>query len=91
MVVFCTAWPPTRGEDDEEEEGEINEEDGDDDDDDPCSSRHSYEGIEISIDHANLYEWLHKWTKEYGIPAVTPMGVFECSTPYASMAPWTSG
>ena len=68
------AWPP-RGEDDEEEEGEDNGDEDDDDDD--TGSRHSYEGNEMSINHANLYKWLHKWTKEYGIPAVTPiMGVF---------------
>ena len=55
------AWPP-RGGDDEEEEEEIHEEDDYDDDDD-SGSHHSYEGIGISIDHVNLYEWLHKWTK----------------------------
>ena len=54
------AWPP-RGEDEEEEE-EIYEED-DDDDDDEDSVGSQYEGIEISINHVNLYEWLQKWTK----------------------------
>ena len=67
------AWPPRgRGEDEEEEEGETNE-DSDDDDDD-SGSRHSYDGIEIAIDHVNFYDWLLKWTKEYGIPGVTPLG-----------------
>ena len=56
------------GEDDEEEEEEIHEEDGDDAE---SASRQSYDG---SINHASLYEWLQKWTKEYGVPAVTSMG-----------------
>jgi len=80
------AWP-TRGEDEDDEEeihGEVDEEDDDED-----SVQSQYEGIEISINHVNLYEWLQKWTKEYGLPAVTPMGFF--STPYALMAPWMSG
>jgi len=69
-----SAWPPS-GEEDEEEEEEIQDE-VDDDDDDEDSVRTPYEGIEISINHVNLYEWLQKWTTEYGLPAVTPMGVF---------------
>ena len=45
---------------------ETHEED-DDGDDDESAGRHSYQGIEISIDHANLHEWLHRWTREYGL------------------------
>ena len=48
------AWPPN-GED-EEEDGEINEDEGDDDDD--SGSRHSYDGIDVSIDHVQLFEWV---------------------------------
>ena len=77
------AWPP-RGEGDEEEEGDIRSEDYDDDDDDESGSRHSYDGVEIAIDHVNLYDWIHKWTKEYGIPGITPVGVL---TPCALVAP----
>ena len=80
------AWPP-RGEDDEEEEGGIHEEDEDDDDDD-SGSRHSYKGIEISIDHVDLYEWLHKLTKGHGIPAVTPMGVISILCLDGTMDEW---
>ena len=83
------AWPP-RGEDEEEEEGEIHEDDDEDDDDD-SGSRHSYEGIEIAIDHVNLYEWLHKWTKEYGIPAVTPLGVFNTLCLDGTLDEWLTG
>ena len=55
------AWPPKgRGEDDEEEEeGEIHE-DYDHDDDDDSGSRHSYDGLEIAIDHASLYDWIQE-------------------------------
>ena len=66
-------WPP-RGEDEDDEE-EIHDE-VDEDDDDEDSVRSQYEGIEISINHVTLYEWLQKWTKEYGLPAVTPTGGF---------------
>ena len=80
------AWPP-RGGDDEEEEEEIHEEDeyGDDDD---SGSHHSYEGLGIAIDHAKLYEWLLKWTKEHGLPAVTPMGVFNTLCLDGTMDEW---
>ena len=45
------SWPPSgRDEDEEEEEGGINEDDYDGDDDD-SGSRHSYDGIEIAINH----------------------------------------
>ena len=72
---------PSRGGDEEEdEEGEIHGDEHDDDDGD-SGSRHSYDGIEIAIDHANLYDWLLKWTKEYGIPGVTPLGVFNTQHP----------
>ena len=67
------AWPPN-GEDDEEEEGEIHEDEDDDDDD--SGSRHSYDGIDVSIDHVQLFEWVTKWTQEHGIPGVSPLGVF---------------
>ena len=69
------AWPP-RGEDEEEEAEEeegIHGEEGGDDDDDGDSVQSAYEGTEISLDHAKLYEWMEKWTKEYGLPAVTPI------------------
>ena len=45
----------------------------------------------MSIDHVNLYEWLHKWTKEYGIPAVTPMGVFSTLCLDGTMDEWLTG
>ena len=67
--------PRGRDEGEEDEEGEIHD-DEDDDDDDDSGSRHSYGGLEIAIDHVTLYDWLLKWTKEYGIPGTTPLGVF---------------
>ena len=68
-------WPPN-GDSGEEgsEDGEIRDDDGRDDDDE--SGHGSYAGIEIAIDHAKLYDWLLSWTKEYGIPGIAPMGVF---------------
>ena len=51
------AWPPKGRDEDDEEEGEIYE-DEDDDGGDGSGSGHSYTGIEIAIDHANLYDWL---------------------------------
>jgi len=80
------AWPP-RGGDEEDEEGDTYEEDeyGDDDD---SGSHHSYEGLGIAIDHANLYERLLKWTKEHGLPAVTPMGVFNTLCLDGTMDEW---
>ena len=80
--------PPDR--DDEEEEGEIHE-DEDDDDDDDSGSGHSYTGIEIAIDHVNLYDWLLKWTKEYGIPGITPIGVFSTLCLDGTMDEWLAG
>ena len=80
-------WPP-RGEDDEEEEGEIHEEDEYDDDDDDSGSNHSYGGLGIALDHVKLYEWLLKWTKEHGLPAVTPMGVFNTLCLDGTMDEW---
>ena len=57
------AWPPKGrgedGDDEEEEEGEIHE-DYDHDDDDDSGSRHSYDGLEIAIDHASLYDWIQE-------------------------------
>ena len=86
------AWPP-RGEGDEEEEGEIRSEDYDDDGDDDVesSSRHSYDGVEIAIDHADLYDWVHKWTKEYGIPGITPVGVFSTLCLDGTLDEWLTG
>ena len=63
-------------EDEEEKEGDIRSEDHDHDDADDSGSRHSYDGIKIAIGHVNLYDWIHKWTKEYGIPGITLVGVF---------------
>ena len=51
------AWSPKgRDEDDEEEEGEIYEDDEDDDDDSGSRRSYEYEGIDIAIDHAKLYD-----------------------------------
>ena len=80
-------WPPDG--DEEEEEGEILEDDEDDDDD--SGSRHSYDGIDIAINHANLYEWIQKWTKEYGIPGVAPLGVFNTLCLDGTMDEWLTG
>ena len=63
------SWSPPK-------EKKKNKKDEDDDDDDESGSGHSYTGIEIAIDHANLYDWLLEWTKEYGIPGITLGGVF---------------
>ena len=82
-------WPP-RGGDDEDEEEEIHEEDDYDDDDDDSGSNHSYGGLGIAIDHVKLYEWLLKWTKEHGLPAVTPMGVFNTLCLDDTMDEWLS-
>ena len=84
------AWPPKGEEEEEEEEGEIRD-DEDDDDHGGSGSRHSYEGIEIAIDHANLYDWLLKWTKEYGIPGTTPLGVFNTLCLDGTMDEWLTG
>ena len=80
-----------RREDEEEEEGEIRSEDYDHDDDDDSGSRHSYDGIEIAIDHVNLYDWIHKWTKEYGIPGITPLGVFSTLCLDDTLDEWLTG
>ena len=67
-----SSWPPSGGDEGEEEEEGEEDNNGDDDD---SGSRHSHDGIETAIDHANLYDWLLEWTKEHGIPGVTPVGV----------------
>ena len=79
----------SKGQADEEEgeEGEIYD-DEDDGDGGDSGSRHSYEGIEIAIDHFDLYDWLLKWTKEYGIPGTTPLGVFKTLCLDATMDEW---
>ena len=58
---------------------------------DDSGSRHSYEGLEIAIDHANLYDWLQKWTTEYGIPGITPMGVFNTLRLDGTLDEWLTG
>ena len=63
----------------------------DDDDDDDSGSRHSYDGIEIAIDHVNLYDWLFKWTKKYGTPGMTPLGVFSTLCLDGTLGEWLTG
>ena len=48
------AWPPDEPPEEAEEEGE------EDEDDDESGSRRSYEGIDVSLNHAKLYDWLQK-------------------------------
>ena len=84
------AWPPKGRDEDDEEEGEIYEDEYDDDDD-GSGSGHSYTGIEIAIDHANLYDWLLKWTNECGIPGTTAMGVFSTLCLDGTMDAWLAG
>ena len=85
------AWPPRdRNDDEEDKEGAIHE-DEDDDDDGDSGSRHSYDGLEIAIDHATLYDWLLKRTKEYGMPGITPLGVFNTLCLDETMDEWLMG
>ena len=71
------------------EDCEIREED--DHGDDEESGHGSYTGIEIAIDHAKLYDWLLSWTKEYGIPGITPMGVFNTLCLDGTLDEWLTG
>ena len=73
----------------DEEDGEIREDE--DDDDDASGSGNSYTGIKIAIDHAKLYDWLLSWTKEYGIPGITPMGVFNTLCLDGTLGEWLTG
>ena len=82
-------WPPNG--DEEEDERAPGDDDEEDDDDDDSGSRHSDEGIDVSIDHANLYEWIKKWTKEHGLPGVAPLGVFNTLCLDVTMDEWLTG
>ena len=55
------------------------------------ASHGSYMGIEIAIDHVKLYGWLLSWTKEYGIPGITPMGVFNTLCLDGTLDEWLTG
>ena len=81
-------WPPDGDEEDERAPGD---DDDEDDDDDESGSRHSYDGIDVSIDHVNLYEWIKKWTKQHGLPGVAPLGVFNTLCLDGTMDEWLTG
>ena len=51
----------------------------------------SYDGIDVSIDHAQLFEWVTKWTQEHGIPGVPPLGVFSTLCLDGTMDEWLTG
>ena len=51
----------------------------------------SYDGIDVSIDHAQLFEWVTKWTQEHGIPGVPPLGVFNTLCLDGTMDEWLTG
>ena len=86
------AWPPKgRGDDEEDEEGEIPEE-SDHDDDDGSGSRHSYDGLEIAIDHVSLHDFgSRSGPRKYGIPGTTQVGVFNTLCLDGTLDEWLTG